>query len=93
MDIALILLVVVFIGLAAAGTEQKVKRVNRRIARLETKVDLILDHLGIDHTDPELERVRALVRQDKKIEAIKAYREITGADLVEARNAVDRMDA
>ncbi|MFJ8585743.1 ribosomal protein L7/L12 [Streptomyces sp. NPDC093595] len=91
MDTALIALLIVGVALAVSGLELKLKRTDRRIARLETKVDLILDHLGIEHTDPRLGRVGELLRQGQRIEAIKAYREITGAGLKEAKDAVDAM--
>ncbi|MGV9360804.1 hypothetical protein [Amycolatopsis sp. NPDC003731] len=42
-------------------------------------------------TEPELAEVTELLRQGKKIQAIKAYRERTGADLREARDAVERL--
>jgi ribosomal protein L7/L12 len=38
-----------------------------------------------------LAEVTALLREGKKIQAIKAYRENTGADLKEARDAVERL--
>lgn len=34
----------------------------------------------------------ALVREGKKVEAIKVYRQLTDADLKEAKEAVERMD-
>ncbi|MER6128768.1 ribosomal protein L7/L12 [Streptomyces sp. NPDC001795] len=74
-----------------ATVESKIRRTDRRIARVEQKLDLILGHLGIDHADPALDQVTALVRDGKKIQAIKVYREITGADLVEAKEAVERL--
>ncbi|GAA2303677.1 hypothetical protein SVIO_082930 [Streptomyces violaceusniger] len=42
--------------------------------------------------EPGLERVVALARAGKKIEAIKVYRQLTDADLKEAKEAVERMD-
>ncbi|MFF4347316.1 ribosomal protein L7/L12 [Streptomyces sp. NPDC001530] len=74
-----------------AGLESKLGRADRRIARVEHKLDLILDHLGLHQDDPQLPQVAALLRDGKKIQAIKAYREATGADLKEAKEAVDRM--
>jgi ribosomal protein L7/L12 len=74
-----------------AGLESKLGRTDRRIARVEHKVDLILDHLGLHQDDPHLPQVAALLRDGKKIQAIKAYREATGADLREAKEAVERM--
>ncbi|MFD8423156.1 ribosomal protein L7/L12 [Streptomyces sp. NPDC059466] len=75
-----------------AGLEGRLGRTDRKIARVERKLDLILDHLGVRETEPELEQVAALVRDGRKIEAIKAYRQFTGAGLKEAKDAVERMD-
>lgn len=42
--------------------------------------------------DPRWAEVTLLVRQGKKIEAIKRYREVTGAGLRDAKEAVERME-
>jgi ribosomal protein L7/L12 len=62
-----------------------------RIARIERKVDLIMQSLGILTTDAEdnLDEVRDLMQTGRKIEAIKRYRELTGAGLAEAKQAVE----
>jgi ribosomal protein L7/L12 len=83
--LALVLLVVVF------TLDSRVSRTARRIARVERKLDLIIDHLGLRQEDPRMVEVVALLRADKKIQAIKVYREITGADLKEAKDAVEGM--
>ncbi|MFG2476684.1 ribosomal protein L7/L12 [Streptomyces fagopyri] len=75
-----------------AGLEGRLGRTDRRIARVERKLDLILGHLGIQEHEPELEQVAALVRDGRKIQAIKAYREFTGVGLKEAKDAVERME-
>ncbi|AEW99014.1 ribosomal protein L7/L12 [Streptantibioticus cattleyicolor] len=90
MDIAVYLLIALTLTLAAT-VERKVGRVERKVAQVERKLDLIMAHLGVEAPEPELSRVRALLAEGKKIEAIKAYREITDADLKEAKDAVDRM--
>ncbi|MER5536360.1 ribosomal protein L7/L12 [Streptomyces mirabilis] len=74
-----------------AGLEGRLSRNDRRIARVEKKLDRILDHLGLAEADPELEQVVALARDGRKIQAIKVYREVTGAGLKEAKDAVDRL--
>jgi ribosomal protein L7/L12 len=51
----------------------------------------VLDHLGVEVSEPHLKQVEALLRRGKTIEAIKAYREATGAGLREAKEAVDRL--
>ncbi|AUA10326.1 hypothetical protein GTZ89_17740 [Streptomyces sp. SID8382] len=72
--------------------ESRIQKLHRRADRIERKLDLILGHLDIEVAGPGLERVAALVREGKKIEAIKVYRELTDAGLKEAKEAVDRMD-
>jgi ribosomal protein L7/L12 len=46
----------------------------------------------IEHDRPDLGAVEALLAQGRTVAAVKAYREATGAGLVEAKTAVDRMD-
>jgi ribosomal protein L7/L12 len=95
MDYGMLLLgVVVLVAVVALGssaTDRRLGRVDRRLARVERKLDAIADRLGVSVVEPELAAVAALVRQGKKIQAIKAYRESTGADLREARDAVERL--
>ena len=61
------------------------------IARIERKLDLILKHLGIED-DPCAalpQEVLIALERGNKIEAIKLYREATGAGLAEAKDAVE----
>jgi len=66
-----------------------------RIRELERKVDLLMRHLGLDAGSPAgssggvPDDVARLVREGRKIDAIKRYREITGLGLKEAKDAVD----
>ncbi|MDF3146116.1 MULTISPECIES: ribosomal protein L7/L12 [unclassified Streptomyces] len=83
-----------FVLAAFAGIltiQSRISRTDQRVARVEHKLDLILDHLGLRADDPRMDEVLALLRNDKKIQAIKVYREITGAGLKEAKDAVERM--
>ncbi|MGW5741347.1 hypothetical protein [Amycolatopsis sp. NPDC003861] len=95
MDYGMLLLGVValvaVVGLASSATERRLGRVDRRLARVERKLDAIAERLGVPTAEPELAEVTELLRQGKKIQAIKAYRERTGADLREARDAVERL--
>jgi ribosomal protein L7/L12 len=61
-----------------------------RLAAIERKLDLIMAHLGIEEPEPTLppRAVQELVA-GRKIAAIKAYREATGAGLREAKDAVE----
>ncbi|MGW6732235.1 ribosomal protein L7/L12 [Streptomyces sp. NPDC055013] len=81
---------VVIVGFVSV--ESRISRADRRVARVERKLDLILDHLGLRDDDPRMAKVVALLREDKKIKAIKEYREITGVGLAEAKEAVERME-
>lgn len=88
LGIAVIALVAVT---ASAGRREAERRQIRRLALVERKLDAVLDHLGVDVPEPHLEQVEVLLGQGKTIQAIKAYREATGADLREAKEAVDRI--
>ncbi|MQA06572.1 MAG: hypothetical protein GEV07_29010 [Streptosporangiales bacterium] len=85
------ILVAVIVLVSIGGVNSRIKSTDRRIARVEHKIDLILDHLDLSEVDPELKQVAALARAGKKINAIKVYREIKDADLKEAKEAVERM--
>ena len=62
-----------------------------RIRRIERKVNLLLNHAGVD---PISERVKQLATDpSRRIEAIKAYRDETGAGLAEAKQAVETSSA
>ena len=94
MEIPILVTCLFLFGFAGfAGVESKLKSLERSVAQLDRKTDLIMEHLGIsDETaDRDLAPVAALLRDGKKMQAIKSYRDITGADLKEAVRAVGRM--
>ncbi len=66
---------------------------NARLARIERKLDLIIRQLGISEAgDPAMAEVVSLARDPKsRIKAVKRYREITGAGLADAVDAVDEL--
>lgn len=80
------------------------RRLEREVDALHAKLDLIMSHLGIEapasaappRAVPSVPRgdgmaeIDALLAQDKKIHAIKRYRELTGCGLKEAKDAVER---
>lgn len=70
-----------------------VAQLSRRLALVEAKVDFILKELKIEFVDDTQEaympQVNALVAQGKVIDAIRYYREQTGADLVSAKAFVE----
>ena len=61
------------------------------IGRVERKLDVLLKHSGLDLTQVVSQEVQALMRAGKKIEAIRLYRELTGAGLAEAKAAVESL--
>ncbi|NBH08188.1 ribosomal protein L7/L12 [Amycolatopsis sp. SID8362] len=95
MDYGMLLLgvvvLVVVVALGSSATDRRLTRVDRRLARMETKLDAIAEKLGVTVEEPGLDEVVALVRQGRKIQAIKVYRERTGADLKDAKDAVERL--
>jgi ribosomal protein L7/L12 len=63
-----------------------------RVGRIERKLNALLRHHGVDPTQglPLSERVKQLADDPaRKIEAIKVYREESGAGLAEAKEAVE----
>lgn len=86
-----IALLVLAIALVASTTDRRSKAVDRRLQRLERKVDLLLAHAGVaEPEDPKMAEIDDLLARGKKIQAIKVHREVTGSDLVEAKEAVER---
>ncbi|MFE2142088.1 hypothetical protein ACFXA3_10115 [Streptomyces sp. NPDC059456] len=70
----------------------RMKALERRSERLERRLGLVLDHFGIEEPEPAgLDEVRALVRAGRTVEAIRVYRRVTGADLLEAKQAVEAL--
>lgn len=87
---AAVILALVAVG-ASINNRETERRLIRRLAVVERKLDAVLDHLGVEVPEPHLQKVEALLGQGRTIQAIKAYREATGADLREAKEAVDRL--
>ncbi|MEU5544009.1 ribosomal protein L7/L12 [Streptomyces sioyaensis] len=86
-----IALLVLAIGMVASGTDRRSKTLERRLQRLEKKVDLLLAHAGVaEPEDPRMAEIDELLTQGKKIQAIKVHRELTGSGLAEAKEAVER---
>jgi ribosomal protein L7/L12 len=91
---ACVLFVILWVALILIATTQRraMPMPERRMERLERKVDLVMRHLGIEEPRPDLAEVRALIDQGRKNEAIKVYRQFTGAGLKEARMAVEAVE-
>ena len=66
-------------------------RIKDQLGRLERKVDFLLGHAGLDISKLAGAEIAELMRAGKKIEAIKAYRQLTGASLAEAKAHVESL--
>lgn len=68
-----------------------IARSSASVARVERKLDALLKHSGVDLSTLAVREAEALVRAGREIEAIKAYREPTGAGLAVAKAAVEKL--
>jgi hypothetical protein len=69
-----------------------IAKTSASVARVERKLNALLRHHGVDPTQglPLSERVKQLADDpSRKIEAIRVYREETGAGLAGAKEAVE----
>lgn len=93
-DIILSAVIVVF-GVVLSGIVQAKFPVPdpnaKRLAYLERRVSELSKQLGIEETP--LTDVQELIAQGRKINAIKLYREQTGAGLAASKEAIDVMEA
>lgn len=91
-DFAIIAAIVAVLAGGTAAARSYFRPADReRLARVEQKIDLLLTHSGLDYTPPAKAAWQALADEGptRKIAAIKAYREETGAGLAEAKQAVE----
>ncbi len=79
--------------------QQRLNRLAQDMGRLERKTDFILRPLQLEYVDkPEdsisadLVEVYALLKQGKKVEAIRAYRQRTGANAAAAITEVEKLE-
>jgi ribosomal protein L7/L12 len=94
--VALVVLLVglILLGLASSANSRREQlRAAARLTAIEQKLDAVVAHLGVTVHERELPEVVRLVGADRRIEAIRAYRNETGASLLEAKNAVDAIAA
>ena len=87
-----IFLLIVLITLLATNDERRARVMFRNADLLERKLNLLLQRIGIDSEGPSSlsDAVKELARDpNRKIEAIKLYREETGTGLAEAKEAIE----
>jgi len=78
-------------------SESDILALKARIEELEDRLKFVYRHLNLDfvdnHPDPMLSpQIQDALRRNNKIEAIKIYRELTGAGLAEAKQAIDKAE-
>jgi len=78
-------------------TEAEFLLLQSRLHELEEKLRYLYSRLNIDYLDPDTDpihspEIREALRRGNKIEAIKAYRELTGVGLAQAKQAIDRAE-
>ena len=70
--------------------DSTVKRLDRKLKRIDMSLSLILNRMEIEFPSRLSERVKQIALDpDRKIEAIKLYREETNVSLKEAKEAVE----
>lgn len=62
----------------------------RRDRYLYRRIDMLFRHLGIDPDAEVREEVMPLLRSNRKVPAMRIYRQRTGADLQTAQQVVER---
>ena len=79
-----------------ARADQEIIKLKQRVRTLEHQLSFILDHLQLTpprEPEPRVSpEILDLVREGRKIEAIKVYREETGVGLKEAKDFIDSLE-
>jgi ribosomal protein L7/L12 len=86
------LLVMLFFVLFAIVQGSR-RKLELKLDAIVIKLNAISEHLKIAPSDMIPAEVTGLLQAGRKIEAIKRYREATGAGLAEAKTAVERIEA
>jgi ribosomal L7/L12-like protein len=91
MDVTFWLVLALFIVVLGSSWTSTGSNNARLLGRLDRKVDLILKHLGIDPNQEVNLEIMELMKAGQKIQAIKLYRQQTGAGLKEAKDYVESL--
>ena len=81
--------ILIVVALTSSLSSAKTPALDRRLARIERQLGLIMRRLEIEEPTSPMQGVVEQLEQGKKIQAIKIYREQTGAGLAEAKAAVE----
>jgi len=78
-----------------SSDRERLDRLSRQLVQLERKVDLMLDHMGLEFVAGDLlAQVKKMLAEGRKVDAVKLYRELyPGMSLREAKAAVEAIQA
>lgn len=88
---AFLVFIVSALGVLLASFSESRSKDKIALRRIEAKLDQMLLLSGAVPVPGDLEEVHEAIRLGKTIQAVKAYREATGATLLDAKQAVDRL--
>lgn len=89
--------IIVLGGIVVVSLQTRLAALQRRVdrlSRMEGKLDVLLKHFGkrFDPLDGLPAEALAALKQGRKIEAIKHYRQATGAGLAEAKDVIEEAE-
>jgi ribosomal protein L7/L12 len=76
-----------------SNLSRQAERQARQLRAIERRIQLIMDHLGASEPAQPMPEVMRHLEAGRKLPAIKAYREVTGVSLKEAKEAVEALEA
>ncbi|GAA4715311.1 Ribosomal protein L7/L12 C-terminal domain [Promicromonospora umidemergens] len=88
--------VIIILLLSTITITGNLRSAARTAERTERKLDMVIKHLGVEGPAAEglppetVAEIDRCIWSDRRVEAIKLYREATGHGLVEAKQWVDR---
>lgn len=75
---------------------ERLNALMHQVGELQRKLDFVMQHLQLQYHDAPQNTAHTAalnwLRKGNKIEAIKAYREVTGVGLKEAKDAIEAME-
>jgi ribosomal protein L7/L12 len=76
--------------------EQDIRELRERVARLECQIAFLMEHLGVEYHEERIQgvspEVMDLVRSGRKIQAIRLFRQETGAGLKDAKAFIESLE-
>ena len=75
----------------------RIGALQREVARLKNQVAFLLKELKLEYVEPPEsamdKQIRSLLEQNKPMDAMRVYRETTGASLSEAKTYIEKVAA